>query len=179
MTTPTPTPKYSVVAIAIHWLMAVLVIALIGIGWFMVELPQGPMRGKYFALHKSIGLTVLALLVLRIVWRIGHPPPLLPGSVPRWQRGLAALVHLGFYAVLLVQPVSGYLSSSFSGYSTQWFGVPLPQWGWRDAPLNELFTEIHVIGSIALVVLLLIHLLGVLSHAASGEWRLLRRMWPW
>ena len=163
----------------LHWLMALLVIALIGIGWFMVDLPQGPDRSAYFALHKSIGLSVFALLVLRVAWRMRHRPPALPGSVPWWQRGLAALVHLSFYAVLVVQPLSGYLSSSFSGYKTRWFGIPLPQWGWQDAPLNELFTEIHVISSIALIVLVLVHLLGTVSHLVSGEGALFRRMWPW
>lgn len=175
---PTPVSRYTYVAMCLHWLMALLVFALVGMGWFMVDLPQGPDRSWYFALHKSIGLSVFALLVLRVVWRIGHRPPALPASVPLWQRGLAALVHLSFYAVLVVQPLSGYLSSSFSGYKTRWFGLPLPQWGWQDAPLNELFTEIHVISSIALVVLILIHLLGTVSHLVSGEGALFRRMWP-
>jgi len=174
-----PASRYTLVAMCLHWLMALLVIALIGIGWCMVDLPQGPDRSWYFALHKSIGLSVFALLVLRIAWRIRHRPPALPASVPLWQRGLAALVHLGFYAVLVVQPLSGYLSSSFSGYKTRWFGIPLPQWGWQDAPLNELFTEIHVISSIALVVLMLVHVLGTVSHLVSGEGALFRRMWPW
>lgn len=172
-------PKYTHTAMLIHWVMAALVLVLIGLGWFMVELPQGPDRGHYFALHKSIGLSVLTLLCVRVAWRMRHRPPALPQDLPWWQRGMAHVVHLGFYALLLVQPLSGYLSSSFSGYRTRWFGVPLPHWGWRDAPLNELFTEIHVIGSIALVVLVATHLLGVLSHMLAGQWLLVRRMWPW
>ena len=108
-----------------------------------------------------------------------HRPPALPAELPIWQRFLAALVHLAFYAVLIVQPLSGYLSSSFSGYPTRWFGIPLPQWGWRDAPLNELFTEIHVICSIAIVILIVTHVLGVVTHLLRGEHALLRRMLPW
>jgi cytochrome b561 len=92
---------------------------------------------------------------------------------------LARSVHLAFYALLVIQPASGYLSSSFSGYATRWFGLPLPQWGWRDAPLNELFTEIHVVSSIALLLLLAAHVLGVLSHVLAGESAMLKRMWPW
>lgn len=176
---PSNPEKYTRTAMFIHWLMAALVLVLIGLGWYMVELPQGPSRSYYFALHKSLGLSVFALLVLRIAWRIAHRPPALPDSVLWWQRGMAHVVHLGFYALLLVQPLSGYVSSSFSGYKTRWFGIPLPHWGWRDAPLNELFTEIHVISSIALVVLITTHLLGVLSHVLAGQWALVRRMWPW
>jgi cytochrome b561 len=171
-------PRYTRTAVVLHWLMAVLVFGLIGLGWSMVDLPQGPARGAAFALHKSLGLSAWVLLLLRIAWRVGHPPPPLPVAIPWWQRRLAAVVHLAFYAVLLVMPVSGYLSSSFSGYRTQWFGLPLPHWGWTDAPLNELFTEIHVMCSIALVVLVAVHLLGVLAHLLGGEQGMLRRMLP-
>lgn len=171
-------PRYTRTAVLLHWLMAVLVFGLIGLGWSMVDLPQGPARGAAFALHKSLGLSAWVLLLLRIAWRVRHPPPPLPAAIPWWQRSLAAVVHLAFYAVLLVMPVSGYLSSSFSGYRTQWFGLPLPHWGWADAPLNELFTEIHVICSIALVVLVAVHLLGVLAHLLGGEQGMLRRMLP-
>jgi cytochrome b561 len=176
---PAPAEKYTRTAMLIHWVVALLVMGLVGLGWFMVDLPQGPDRSYYFGLHKSLGLTVFALLVLRVAWRMRHRPPALPPEVPWWQRGAARVVHLGFYALLLVQPLSGYLSSSFSGYNTRWFGVPLPDWGWRDAPLNEFFTEIHVLSSIALVVLIATHLLGVLSHVLTGQSALVRRMWPW
>lgn len=176
---PTSPTRYTRTAVLIHWLTAALVFALIGVGWFMVDLPKGPQRSDYFALHKSLGLTVFALLCARIAWRIRHRPPALPQDVARWQRGAAKIVHMGFYALLIVQPLSGYLSSSFSGYGTQWYGAPLPSWGWRDAPLNELFTEIHVLGSITLVILAAIHILGVLSHVLNGESSILRRMWPW
>lgn len=171
--------KYSRVAIALHWLSALLIFALFGLGWFMVELPPGPQRGYYFALHKSIGLSVFLLLVLRVLWRLGHRPPPLPASIARWQVVLVRIVHLAFYLLLVLQPVSGYLSSSFSGYPTRLFGLPLPQWGWRDPPLNEFFTEVHVICSVTLLLLVATHLLGAMKHLLSGEGQLLRRMWPW
>lgn len=163
----------------LHWLSAVLVLTLFGLGWFMVELPPGPQRGYYFALHKSIGLSLFALLLARVGWRLGHAPPAFPGAVPRWRGVLARGVHLTFYALLVIQPVTGYLSSSFSGYRTRWFGLPLPHWGHENPPLNALFTELHVITSVTLLVLIGVHVLGALSHLASGEAALLRRMWPW
>ena len=171
--------KYTVVAILIHWLTVALVFALFALGWYMVDLPKGPARSYYFALHKSIGLGVFALLCVRMYWRFSHRPPPFPRSLPGWQARLARGVHLGFYAFLVLQPLSGYLSSSFSGYPTSWFGLPLPNWGWRDAPLNELFTEIHVLCSMALLVLIGAHLVGFLSHLVSGDQVLTRRMRPW
>ena len=167
--------RYTTAAVAIHWLSALLICALFGLGWFMVDLPKGPERGYYFALHKSIGLTLFLLMIYRIGWRWRHQPPALPVDVPRWQQFMATAVHRLFYVLLIIQPISGYLSSSFSGYKTNWFGVPLPHWGWRDAPLNELFTEIHVGVSIALVVLVGVHITGALSHLLEGKSAILRR----
>lgn len=172
-------PKYTQFAIAVHWLSAALIGTLFGLGWYMIELPPGPQRGYYFALHKSIGLSALGLLVVRALWRLRHRPPPLPAAMPVWQVMLARSVHLAFYAMLVLQPLSGYLSSSFSGYPTSVFGVPLPQWGRADPPLNEFFTEIHVICSVALLLLIAAHTLGALKHLLSGEAPMLRRMWPW
>lgn len=178
-TEPPVVEPYSRTAVAIHWLSALLIFGLVGLGWYMVDLPKGPDRGYYFALHKSIGLTVFALLWLRLVWRYRHKPPALPADIPKWQQIMANGVHRLFYVLLFVQPISGYLSSSFSGYKTHWFGVPLPHWGWRDAPLNELFTEIHVAVSIALVVLIGVHVSGAMSHWLEGKSPIIRRMWFW
>lgn len=171
--------KYTRVAMLLHWTTVLLVAALFALGWFMVELPKGPARGYYFAMHKSLGLCAFVLVWLRVAWRLGHRPPPLPDSVPRWQAHLARGVHATFYVLLVMQPLSGYLSSCFSGYATSWFGLPLPSWGWRDAPLNEFFTELHVLCSITLLVLIGVHVLGFLSHLVSGERALSRRMLPW
>ena len=172
-------PKYTRVAMALHWLTVLTVASLFGIGWYMVDLPKGPLRSYWFALHKSVGLSLFVLVVLRALWRFVHRPPPLPASVPTWQRHLARGVHAAFYVLLVLQPASGYLSSSFSGYPTSWFGLALPGWGWRDAPLNEFFTELHVLCSITLLVLIGVHLAGFLSHLIQGERALARRMWPW
>jgi cytochrome b561 len=174
-----PALKYTRIAMLLHWLMVVLIAAMFALGWFMVELPKGPARSYYFALHKSLGLCALVLLFARVAWRVKHRPPPLPADLPGWQAQLARAVHGAFYVLLLLQPTSGYLSSSFSGYATHWFGLPLPAWGWGDAPLNQLFTELHVLCSMALLVLIGVHVTGVMSHLLAGERSLIRRMWPW
>jgi len=176
---PSEIPRYTRTAIALHWLMAVLVFVLFGIGWYMVDLPRGPDRSDYFALHKSIGLTVLLLLLCRVSWRLRHRPPPLSGEIGAVRIALARSAHLLFYVLLLVQPVSGYLSSSFSGYKTRFFGIALPHWGWKDPPLNEFLTEIHVIGSVAIAGLVVLHVLAAMSHLFSRGDRVFRRMVPW
>ncbi len=176
---PEAQPKYAATAMALHWLSALVICALFGIGWYMVDLPKGPARGETFALHKSLGLTVFLLTVWRLGWRVRKQPPPWPVTMPRWQARLADSVHKIFYGLLLLQPLTGYLSSSFSGYSTKFFGLPLPDWGHHNPPLNEFFTELHVAGSIALLVLVALHLAGVLSHLLAPGERMVRRMLPW
>lgn len=171
--------RYDNIAILFHWLMALLIVVLFGLGWYMVDLPNGSKeKSFYFALHKSIGLTVALLVVLRIIWRLGHTPPALPGILERWQSKLAAVTHFLLYLFIVIQPLSGYLSSSFSGYKTRFWGVPLPHWGWKEQHLNEIFTEIHVASSVVLISLVVLHLCGSLAHLVSSHENVLMRMWP-
>jgi cytochrome b561 len=171
--------RYTRVAILLHWIMAALIFSLFGLGWYMEDLPKGPEKGWYVALHKSIGITVFILAAVRWRWRRTHPAPPLPLSVAPWQRRLAALTHKTFYMLFLLQPLTGYLSSSFSGHPTSFFWlVPLPQWGWKEPVANEFFTGLHEAGSMALLALVLLHVTGALFHAVSPGDRILRRMLP-
>jgi cytochrome b561 len=171
--------RYTRTAIALHWLMAILVFILFGLGWTMTDLPRGPDRTFNFALHKSIGLTVFLLLICRAAWRLMHPPPPMPEEIGAGRIMLARSAHLMFYVLLLMQPVIGYLSSSFSGYRTKYFGIPLPHWGWENRALNEFLTEIHVIGSVAIATLIVLHVLGAMSHLLSSGDHVFRRILPW
>lgn len=171
--------KYSRFGMLLHWVTVGLVIALYAIGWSMVELPKGPARGEAFALHKSLGMTVFLLTAVRLFWRFRSPPPPLPNTIARWQRLLATSVHHLFYVLLFLQPAMGYLSSSFSPYPSSYFGLPLPDWGEHRPGLNEFFTELHVAGSVALLIVIVLHVIGALSHAFKAGDRLVRRMLPW
>ncbi|MGH8610414.1 MAG: cytochrome b [Gammaproteobacteria bacterium] len=171
--------KYTRTAMALHWLMMLLILTLIGLGWYMADLPKGEQRSAFFALHKSIGLTVFLLALLRLSWRLSHPPPRLPASLEPWRRRFAGVIHFAMYCCMFLQPMSGYLSSSFSGYATRYFGVPLPQWGWEDKFLNELFSSIHQASALTLCSLITIHVLAALSHALPGQEPVLRRTLPW
>lgn len=171
--------RYTGFSMALHWMMATIVFCLFMIGWNMVDLPRGSERTFYFALHKSLGLTVLTLAFVRVIWRLYHRPPPYHSSIPGWRISIARCVHYFLYILMFLQPLSGYLSSSFSGYSTRVFGLPLPQWGWRDPPVNEFFTEIHVASSVLLLTLIGIHILGALSHAFAREDGVFRRIFPW
>jgi len=171
--------KYTGGAIVLHWLMMLLIFILFGLGWYMTELPKdSPERTWFFALHKSVGLTTALMAIVRVIWRLLHTPPALPETIERWKRRAAGATHHLLYLLMFVQPVSGYISSSFSGYSTRFWGIPLPDWGWKDQALNELFTNIHVASSVALLTLIVLHMLGAVHHGWAREDAVLRRMLP-
>jgi cytochrome b561 len=171
--------RYTATAILLHWIMAVLIFVLFGLGWYMVDLPKGSAeRSWFFALHKSIGLTTALLVLVRVLWRYFHRPPALPAHISSMQRRVVDGVHHLFYVFMFVQPVSGYISSSFAGYGTRFWGLPLPDWGWKDQVLNELFTDVHVASSVMLLLLIVLHLGGVLFHVFVVRDNVLRRMWP-
>jgi cytochrome b561 len=167
-------------AAALHWLIAALVLAMIVLGWSMQAIPKVPVgpRVNAFNLHKSIGLTILALMVLRTAWRAAHPAPALP-PMPLWQARLAQTVHVLLYVCLFIQPLTGYLGSVFSGYPVKIYGIVLPSWGAKNDALKEAMSVAHLVNSGLLVGAIGLHLAGALKHALLDRDRLLRRMWPW
>jgi len=177
---PGPAARYTTTASALHWLIAVLVLFMIGLGWWMQEIPKTPVgpRVNAYNLHKSIGMAVLLLMLGRALWRGTHPPPALP-PMPRWQARAARTVHLLLYVCLFVQPATGYLGSAYSGYPVQFFGRTLPAWASADAAIKDAMSVIHRGNSWVLVCALLLHLVGSLKHALIDRDGSFRRIWPW
>ncbi len=169
--------NYTLTARILHWLIAILIMLMFALGWYMVELPKGAERGWFFALHKSTGLSIFGLVLIRVFWRLLHQPPNMPASIPEWKRRLAHFTHVSLYLLMFIQPLSGYISSSFSGYKTKYFGIPLPHWGWKNPPLNELFTEVHVVGSMLILALVLAHVVGAMAHLIVEKDGVFKRMW--
>lgn len=169
--------RYTRVAIALHWLIAALVVAQFTFGWWMVGIPKDPpgMRAAAFNLHKSVGLTILALMVLRLAWRLTHKPPALP-PMPRWQALLARAVHIGFYVLLIALPLAGYIGSSFSGYPVKLFGWTLPSWAPKNVAVKDWMSAAHLALGWTLAVVLALHVAGALKHALLDRDGLLRRM---
>ena len=171
--------RYTRTAIVLHWLIAIVVLGMIGWGWWMQQIPKIPVgpRVDAYNLHKSVGLSVLLLMLLRVAWRATNPPPGLP-PMPRWQAGAARCVHLLLYLCLLVQPLSGYLGSAYSGYPVKFFGLTLPAWVPKDAALKDSMSLIHLANSWVLVTAVLLHLAGSAKHALIDRDGSFRRMWP-
>jgi cytochrome b561 len=169
--------RYGRPAIVLHWLLAALIVFLAGLGWYMMTIEREPQGPWYFDLHRSVGLVVFALVLLRIVWRLFHRPAPLPASLPRWQVTLSHVTQGLLYACMLVLPVTGYLGSSYSKAGVRFFGIALPVWATPVRSTAHLFFEIHSITVWVLVGLLVLHVAGAFKHLLLDRDDVFQRMW--
>ena len=190
MSDPVPNPhdaaRYSRVAMGLHWAITLLIALEIGLGLRM-EGPPVAVTFAVYQLHKSIGISILALTLARIGWRLTHRPPS-PGNGPSWERRLARAVHLGFYAMLLVIPLSGWLivSASRTGIDTVLFGlVPFPHIPGipglepaSRAAVEDAAETAHRLLGYGLDGLLALHVLGALKHHVVDRDHGLARILP-
>ena len=194
------TTRYTKTAIFLHWLIAIGIFGMFALGWYMADLPkeapkqltydlfdwgvytwqlseEASPRTFYFNLHKSIGVTILALIAIRILWRITHTPPALLASYKVWERKLAAATHHLFYLLMIALPLSGVIMALNSKYGIKWFGVPFLS-GVDNKPTREIWVEAHEIIGIIMLLMIAIHLLGALKHKFIDKDETLNRMLP-
>lgn len=186
--------QYTRVAMFLHWSVALLMIANAVLGLTASRLPEGTLSGDMLRLlidtHKSIGITVLALSIVRVIWRVTHRPPPLPSVMPGWERVFAHAVHGGLYALIFLLPLSGWAHDSAwvaaASHPMYLFGiVPWPRIGviMSLAPdlkesLHEWFGTLHTACGYALYALLGLHVLGALKHHWIDRHPVLSRMLP-
>lgn len=182
----TTTQRYTKVAIILHWLIALAIFAMIGLGWYMTDLPKdgpkqlafdlfdwgiytwqlaepGSPRMFYFNLHKSIGLTLFALIVFRLYWRISHKPPAMLSSYQPWERKLATGAHHLLYLLMVAIPLTGLLMSLSSKFGINWFGIHVLD-GVDDKALRHTYEALHELGANLMIALLIVHIGGALKH---------------
>ena len=191
--------KYTNVAIALHWLIGIAILFMFVLGWFMTELPKETpkttsfdifnlglitweveeaqsQRSFYFNLHKSVGLSLLMLIVLRMYWRFTHRPPAFLNSMKLWEKRLAKATHHALYLLMFLIPLSGIIMSAGSKYGIKWFGIKVIP-GFDDKAIRELFFQFHEIFGLLLLLLLIFHILGATKHSIVDKDGTLRRMW--
>lgn len=171
--------RYSRGAIWLHWIIAALVVVNLAIGLLHDSLLEG-VAGA-IPLHKSIGLSVLALTLARIGWRLTHRPPRLPVDLPAWERGAARASHVAFYALLLALPLAGWVMGSAgreARYPMRWFGlfdVPHLPGSARTAAFGD---GAHMVLGYAMAALVALHLAAALRHHFVLRNAVLGRMLP-
>ncbi|QHI98803.1 cytochrome b [Xylophilus rhododendri] len=179
---------YTRPAIVLHWLIAAAMVANVAIILSVEHLPDDWVRPAVDT-HKSFGITVLGLALLRLLWRIGHRPPALPGACARWEVVAAHIVHVLLYLVMFWMPLSGWLHDSAwneaATHPMKLFGtIGWPRVGFIEnlapdvkEPLHTLFGQLHTWGAYVLYGLLFLHIAGALKHQFFDREAVLRRMW--
>ncbi|HEX5358149.1 MAG TPA: cytochrome b [Aquabacterium sp.] len=179
----TPIQRYGTVAILLHWVLALAIITAFVVGLTVEDMPLSPSKIKLINWHKWAGVGILALSALRLVWRITHRPPALPGAIeqamPGWQRTAYHGTHHLMYLLFFVVPLLGWAYSSAKGYPIVWFGVlPLPDLVAPNKELAEVLEEAHGAAAFALMGLVGLHVAAALKHQFIDKDGLLDRMRP-
>ncbi len=189
---------YTKTAKVLHWLIAIGIFFMFALGWYMSDLPkEAPKqmayylfdlviytwnlaeeispRTFYYNLHKSIGVTIFALILIRILWRITHKPPTLLASYKEIERKIASSAHHLLYLLMVVLPVSGIIMAVYSKYGIKWFGMDFIG-GLDNKPLRELFKSVHEIIGLIILAVIIVHILGALKHKFIDKDETLSRM---
>jgi cytochrome b561 len=171
--------RYTRTAIWLHWLIALGITGTFALGFYMEGLPFSPDKLKLYSWHKWAGMTVLALVVLRLIWRATHRPPRFPAAMGPTARALAHAGHAVLYALMIAVPLSGWLMSSAKGVPVVWFGVlPLPDLVAKDKALGDFLQTVHVVLNYTLAAVVTGHVGAALMHHFVKRDGILVRMLP-
>lgn len=167
------------IAKLIHWTVVALIIVQIALARIADDLPLGMEKLATLARHKSVGITILVLAVLRVLWRWANPTPALPRQMPAWQRGLANASHVGLYAAIFAIPLTGWMMSSAKNYPVSWFNVfQLPDLVGPNERVYEFMHDAHETLVIVMLTFAAVHIAGALKHHFIDRDGVLRRMLP-
>lgn len=172
--------KYSKTAILLHWAIAILVVTNVVLVSMAEELPRAA-KAVYMNPHKAIGISILALSLLRLFWRLGHKPPPMPDAISGWQATLGKTVHALFYVLIIAVPLTGWMMSAARPGSAgvDFFGLfmlDLP--GGDNKALSDFGHEGHEILTKPLVLLIILHVIGALKHQFIDRMPFIQRMFP-
>lgn len=173
--------RYNSVSVVLHWALGAALVAIFVLGLYMVDLPFSPTRLKLFNWHKWAGVSILALSVLRLAWRLSHPAPALPSKIiqamPAWQLKAHHATHVALYALFFIVPLIGWAYTSAAGFPVVLFGqFHLPDLVNPDKAVAALIKPWHQISAFALTGLVVLHVAAALKHQLIDRDGLLKRM---
>ncbi|HZO21318.1 MAG TPA: cytochrome b [Steroidobacteraceae bacterium] len=179
MTLRNTTTRWGGLAQSLHWLIVALLITQVILANIAMDLPIGMKKVAMFARHKSVGLTILVLAIIRLLWRWTNPTPPLPNTLKPYERTLARLTHAALYLLLFAMPLTGWMMTSARGFPVSWFNLfQLPDFVPKNQRLYEAMKETHHVLSYALYTVAFLHVAAALKHHFVLKDDVLRRMLP-
>ena len=171
--------QYTPTAKALHWLMTALIFGLLALGFYMHDLPLSPDKLKLYSWHKWAGVSVFLFLWLRLLWRLAHRPPALPGHMAKAAQWAAHAGHATLYGLMIAIPLSGWLMSSAKGFQTVWFGLlPIPDLLTKNKEAGDWLAMVHQSLNLLLLAVLVGHIGAALKHHFIDKDDILTRMLP-
>ena len=174
-----PAPRYAAPSRWLHWLTAALVAVIIPLGlWIKYFEPANEaFKLRLYNIHESLGVIVFVIVLMRLLYRLLHPPPPLPADTPAVIRLAAHVNHWGLYALLVLMPITGFLATNAWGFPLSVFGVlPMPVPLGKDEEIAKVLSFLHWCGAITIILLIVAHLGGVIYHTFIRRDGLLQRM---
>ncbi len=170
---------YTRIATGLHWIAAVLIAGNLAFGLYMVDLVLSPAKLQYYSWHKWAGVTIFLLSGVRLLWRLSHPAPALPETMPAWQRHAANASHQVLYLLFFAAPLTGWLFSSAAGFQTVYFEVfPIPDLLAKDKELADALRLVHRSVTYTLATLVVLHSAAAIKHHLVDRDDVLFRMLP-
>lgn len=173
--------SYGNIAKAFHWSMFLLLLGVVAVGFYMQDMPSGTleqMRSKmgWYDNHKSFGILILFLVILRLGWRMINRVPEMPDSMSRIEILSARAMHALLYVVMFVQPLSGWLMSSYGGRTVEFFGVELPALVDKNRDMGGFFHGVHEITALLLIAAFALHMFAALFHHYGRKDNVMEKM---
>lgn len=179
MTLRNTSHRWGVLSQLFHWLIVALIVLQVTLATLADDLPLGAKKLALLARHKSVGITILMLVILRLLWRSLNLTPLLPTTLKPYERLLARSTHAALYLLLFAMPLSGWMMSSARGFPVSWFGFfTLPDLVPKDKSLYTALVTTHEVLALVLAVVVTLHVAAALKHHFMLRDDVLRRMLP-
>ena len=171
--------RFTPAAIALHWLLAVLIIFNLCFGLYTIGLPLSPQKLKFFSWHKWVGVTIFILSAARLLWRLTHPVPPLPVTMKAWEQRVANASHSLLYVLFFAAPLTGWLFSSANGFQTVYLGVlPIPDLLSKNKEVADVLRFCHRWINYTMAALIVVHAAAALKHHLIDRDDVLVRMLP-
>jgi cytochrome b561 len=171
--------RYTRTAIALHWVVAFLIIGNLAFGLYVAGLPISPAKLRTVSWHKWVGVTILLVVALRLAWRLWHPAPPLPATMPAWERRVAHGTHALLYVLFFAAPLTGWLFSSAAGFPVVYLGVvQLPDLVSKNRELADVLRAAHKWINYTMAALIVLHIAAAWKHHLVDRDDVLARMLP-